>query len=119
MGEHGTRLSGGERQRLAIARCFLRDADLILFDEATSSLDEKNQKSIQDALERLAKNKTLCIIAHRISTIVNADRIYLLEDGFVRASGDHEELMESSPDYVGLLAHQARLVSFDEDGGER
>ncbi|HHX19028.1 MAG TPA: ATP-binding cassette domain-containing protein [Clostridiaceae bacterium] len=119
VGEHGTRLSGGERQRLAIARCFLRDADLILFDEATSSLDEKNQKSIQDALERLAKNKTLCIIAHRISTIVNADRIYLLEDGFVRASGDHEELMESSPEYVGLLAHQARLVSFDEDGGER
>lgn len=119
VGEHGARLSGGERQRLAIARCFLRDADLILFDEATSSLDEKNQKSIQDALERLTKNKTVCIIAHRISTIVNANKIYLLEDGFVSASGKHEELMKSSPEYVRLLANQASLVSFDEDGGER
>ncbi len=115
VGEHGARLSGGERQRLAIARSFLKNADLILFDEATSSLDEKNQKSIQDALERLAKGKTLCIIAHRISTIVNADRIYLLENGFVRACGKHEELIQNSPEYVSLLANQADLVS---DGGE-
>jgi len=118
VGEHGARFSGGERQRLAIARCFLRDAELILFDEATSSLDEKNQKSIQAAMERLAENKTLCIIAHRISTIVNAHKIYLLEDGCIMASGNHQELIKNSPEYVELLARQASLVSFDEVGGE-
>lgn len=92
VGERGVKLSGGQRQRIAIARAILKDPSILILDEATSSLDAKSEKEVQDALDELMKNRTTIIIAHRLVTIRKVDRIYVLEDGKIVESGNHEEL---------------------------
>lgn len=95
IGENGSELSGGERQRISIARAFLKDAPIILLDEATASLDVENETLIQESLSRLIKNKTVLIIAHRMRTIAGADKIVVLQSGKVVESGTHKELSKS------------------------
>ncbi|MFC0408343.1 ABC transporter transmembrane domain-containing protein [Roseomonas elaeocarpi] len=105
LGEKGVRLSGGQRQRLAIARAMLRDAPILLLDEATSALDAESERAVQDALERLSQGRTTLVVAHRLATVRRADRILVLEDGVIVASGRHDELA-SQP---GLYARLAEL----------
>lgn len=99
MGEKGTKLSGGQKQCIAIARALLKNPKILLLDEATSALDSKNESLIQNALDKLMKNRATIIIAHRISTVVNADQILLLKDGYIAARGTHESLLKSSAKY--------------------
>ena len=99
LGFAGETLSGGQKQRIAIARAFLRNAPILLLDEATSALDPKTENDLQESLDRLSKNRTTIIIAHRLSTVINADKMILLENGQVAASGTHESLMRESPVY--------------------
>src|SRR6202007_2172744 len=89
VGEGGLRLSGGERQRIAIARAMLRDAPILLLDEATSALDTENERQVQEALKRLMKGRTTIVIAHRLTTVLDADRIYVMELGGVVEQGTH------------------------------
>ena len=102
VGEGGVTLSGGERQRLAIARALIKKTEIILFDEATSSLDNETQEKIQKAIYNLKGTYTILIIAHRLSTIVGSDNIYVIEKGRIIASGTHEELMHNSKEYNNL-----------------
>ncbi|QPA33355.1 ABC transporter ATP-binding protein [Anoxybacillus caldiproteolyticus] len=106
VGERGVKLSGGQKQRIAIARVFLKNPPLLIFDEATSALDLESEHYIQEAMERLAKNRTTFIIAHRLSTITHADRIFLIEDGKIVESGTHEELMNQKGQYYNLFTIQ-------------
>ncbi len=110
IGENGSELSGGERQRISIARAFLKDAPVILLDEATASLDAENESAIQEALSRLIKDKTVLIIAHRMRTVSGADRIVVLKDGVVAEQGSPKELVERPGSiYSGMVKQQ--LVS--------
>lgn len=104
IGENGERLSGGERQRLSIARAILKDAPIILMDEATASLDVENESLIQEALSELIKNKTVIVIAHRMRTIRNADKIVLLHQGKIEALGTDEALRKNSKLYQDMIA---------------
>ena len=107
IGERGLRLSGGQRQRIAIARALLRDAPILLLDEALSSVDAENEAVIQDALEKLMKGRTVLILAHRLSSVIDADRILVLDEGRVAESGRHETLIENQGVYAALMAEQA------------
>lgn len=107
IGENGCKLSGGERQRISIARAFLKDAPIILLDEATSSLDVENETLIQTAISRLIKDKTVLVIAHRMRTVSGADKIVVLADGVVKEEGTAEELINKN----GIFAHMAQLQS--------
>ena len=102
VGEGGVSLSGGERQRLAIARALIQKTEIILFDEATSALDNETQAEIQKAIENLQKDYTILIIAHRLSTVVNSDRILFLNEGKIEAEGTHKELLKTSKEYKKL-----------------
>jgi ATP-binding cassette subfamily B protein len=102
VGERGSKLSGGERQRVAIARAVLKDAPILILDEATSALDAENEEKIQEALGRLTRGRTTFIIAHRLSTVMNADRILVLRDGSIAESGTHSELMKRGGYYAFL-----------------
>ena len=104
VGERGVMLSGGERQRIAMARAFLKDAPILLLDEATSAVDTKSEHAIQAALDALRKDRTCMVIAHRLSTVIAADQIYVLRLGEIVAHGSHEELLKSSPYYAELAA---------------
>ena len=106
LGQKGVRLSGGQRQRIAIARAILRDPPILLLDEATSALDSESEAKVQAALERLQKDRTTLVIAHRLATVQNADRILVLEDGEVAATGAHGELMSEGGLYARLAAMQ-------------
>ncbi len=106
IGENGSELSGGERQRISIARAFLKDAPVILLDEATASLDAENETAIQEALSRLIENKTVLIIAHRMRTIANADHIVVLKDGLVAETGTPAELLAKNGVYAGMVRQQ-------------
>lgn len=106
IGENGSELSGGERQRISIARAFLKDAPIILLDEATASLDAENETVIQEALSRLIKDKTVLIIAHRMRTIANADHIVVLKDGVVAEQGSPEELSAYDSIYSKMTSQQ-------------
>ena len=106
IGENGSELSGGERQRISIARAFLKDAPIILLDEATASLDAENETAIQEALSRLIKNKTVMIIAHRMRTIANANKIVVLKDGVVAEQGTPDSLSQIDSIYSRMTAQQ-------------
>lgn len=106
IGENGSDLSGGERQRISIARAFLKNAPIILLDEATASLDVDNETLVQEALSKLIKNKTVMIIAHRMRTVAEADRIVVLKDGVVAEMGSPEELMKQNGIYKHMVSTQ-------------
>lgn len=106
LGEKGVRLSGGQRQRLAIARAIVRDPAVLLLDEATSALDAENETAIQTALERVMKDRTTLVIAHRLATVVNADRIIVLNDGKIEAIGTHAQLLKENNLYRRLAELQ-------------
>ncbi len=112
IGENGQRLSGGQRQRLSIARALLKDAPIILLDEATSSLDVKTEKHVQSAIKELIKNKTVIVIAHRMRTIVAADQIIYLENGKVNTIGNHEELMQKCAGYANMINLQIKSLDW-------
>jgi ABC-type multidrug transport system fused ATPase/permease subunit len=106
VGDAGVRLSGGQRQRVTIARAIVRDPAILVFDEATSSLDAKSERTVQEAIEQLQAGRTTFVIAHRLSTVRRADRIVLLERGGVAASGTHDELLGRSSLYRELVSLQ-------------
>ena len=111
IGENGCALSGGERQRISIARAFLKDAPIILLDEATASLDVENETAIQEALSRLIKNKTVLIIAHRMRTVAGADQVVVLSGGIVAEQGSPAELYARK----GLYTHMVDLQSASQN----
>jgi ABC-type multidrug transport system fused ATPase/permease subunit len=106
VGERGLKLSGGERQRIGIARAIIKDPEILIFDEATASLDSINEKYVMDAIHEVAKGKTTIIVAHRLSTVFNADKIVVMDMGRIIGEGTHLELMKSSQKYQDLVAHQ-------------
>ena len=106
IGENGVRLSGGEKQRLSIARAMLKESSIILLDEATSSLDSETETKIQKALKILTENKTTVVIAHRLSTILNSNNIYVIDNGKVADSGNHDDLLIKSPLYKNFYEKQ-------------
>jgi ATP-binding cassette subfamily B protein len=106
LGERGVRLSGGQRQRIAIARAILKNPPILLLDEATSALDAESELLVQQALERAAENRTTLVIAHRLATVIKADRIIVLDQGRIVAEGTHQTLLTSSPLYARLAALQ-------------
>jgi ATP-binding cassette, subfamily B, bacterial AbcA/BmrA len=108
LSEQGANLSGGQRQRIAIARMFLRNPDILILDEATSSLDSETEHQVKLALESLMQGRTNIVVAHRLSTVIHADRIYFLEGGRISGSGSHEELLTSHSHYARLVARQFR-----------
>jgi subfamily B ATP-binding cassette protein MsbA len=114
IGEKGFRLSGGERQRIAIARAILKDAPILILDEATSALDAESEAMVQAALANLMQNRTVVVIAHRLSTVRRATRIAVLEEGRITAIGPHEELLTTSPTYLRL--YQLQFMDINEPG---
>jgi ATP-binding cassette subfamily B protein AbcA/BmrA len=108
VGERGVKLSGGQRQRLAIARALLRNPAILMLDEATASLDAGSERAVQEALDTLMRGRTTLVIAHRLSTVVGADRILFLEDGRITGSGTHEELVQTHQLYRTFAEQQLR-----------
>jgi ATP-binding cassette subfamily B protein len=106
LGQKGVRLSGGQRQRLSIARAILANPPVLLLDEATSSLDAESERAVQDALEGLMAERTTIVIAHRLATVLKADRIVVMEQGTVVETGRHAELVEAGGLYARLAALQ-------------
>lgn len=112
IGENGSELSGGERQRISIARAFLKDAPIILLDEATASLDVDNETMIQESLSRLIKNKTVMIIAHRMRTVADSDKIVVLKDGVVAEQGSPAELSRKNGIYQHMMETQMQAAGW-------
>jgi ATP-binding cassette subfamily B protein len=112
LGENGQTLSGGERQRVSIARALLKDAPIVLLDEATASLDPENEASIQEAISALVAGKTVIVIAHRLRTIAAADKIVVLDKGRIAEHGSHDELMERNGLYRRLWTLQTESLGW-------
>ena len=110
IGENGIKVSGGERQRIGIARALIKDPKILIFDEATSALDSVNEKLIHEAINRGAKGRTTIIIAHRLSTVMDADIIFVAANGKIVAQGTHEELQKKSKEYQKLIKNQVLAV---------
>jgi ABC-type multidrug transport system fused ATPase/permease subunit len=106
VGERGAKVSGGQRQRIAVARALLKDAPLIMLDEPTSALDTKSEFYVQKSIENLKKGRSVLIIAHRLTTIIDSDQIILLEDGIIAEQGTHEQLIKSNKRYSELYRRQ-------------
>ena len=111
IGEGGSTLSGGEKQRISIARAILKDAPIVLLDEATASIDPDNEAYIQQAITEMVKGKTLVVIAHKLSAVMGADQILMIEDGQISARGTHSQLLESSPAYQELWEKQKKRLA--------
>ena len=116
MGEHGYNLSGGERQRISIARAILNNPRLLILDESTSSLDTESEFLIQQALDRLIEGRTTFAIAHRLSTLRNADRLIVMDDHGIAEIGTHNELLEKKGLYYGLVEAQLKMSKGNDDG---
>jgi ATP-binding cassette subfamily B protein len=106
LGERGARLSGGQKQRIAIARAILKNPPILLLDEATSSLDSESERLVQNALQALMRNRTTLVIAHRLSTAINSDRIVVIDRGRIVGTGPHEQLLRDNALYARLAALQ-------------
>ncbi|MEI9902131.1 MAG: ATP-binding cassette domain-containing protein [Hyphomicrobium sp.] len=113
IGDRGLRLSGGQRQRLALARAILKDAPILLLDEATSALDTESERLVQEALARFTRNRTTLVIAHRLSTVQNADLICVMDDGAIVETGSHHELLAANGHYARLVRSQALAGTFE------
>ena len=113
VGENGSTLSGGERQRISIARALLKNAPIILLDEATASLDVENETAVQEAISRLVKDKTVLIIAHRMRTVSSADRIVVLADGTAAEQGTPEELYQKNGIYTRMVKLQTESAQWN------
>jgi ATP-binding cassette, subfamily B, bacterial len=111
MGEQGRGLSGGQKQRVLIARALYKDPDYLFFDEATNSLDTLNEQKIVAALDKIFKDKTVVVVAHRLSTIRKADQIIVMQDGYIVETGNHESLMQKNGRYYQLVQSQLDLTS--------
>src|SRR5699024_3546504 len=111
VGERGVKLSGGQQQRVAIARVFLKNPPILIFDEATSALDLESEQTIQEAMVKLAKERTTFIVAHRLATITHADRIVVIEHGEITEMGTHRELLAKRGSYYELY----QVQDFDQD----
>jgi ATP-binding cassette, subfamily B, bacterial len=109
IGQRGVKLSGGQKQRLSIARVFLKNPPIIIFDEATSSLDNESEKAVQESMEKLTDNRTMLVIAHRLSTVRNARRIVVLTDNGIDEQGTHEELIALNGSYANLYNMQLKI----------
>ena len=118
IGENGAKLSGGERQRISIARALLKDAPIVLLDEATASLDVENETKVQGALSRLLQGKTVLVIAHRMRTVAGADHIVVLDDGHVAQQGAPAELMEQGGLYRRMVELQSESAQWRLNGAE-
>jgi ATP-binding cassette, subfamily B, bacterial MsbA len=123
VGEHGLQLSGGQRQRLAIARALIKDAPIILLDEATAALDSESERAVQQAIARLCEGRTTLVIAHRLSTIMHADRILVIEEGRVAESGQHEDLLRREGRYsrfyrLQMLQQREQAQAPQQDGAQ-
>lgn len=110
MGNRGLKLSGGEKQRVSIARVILKNPKILILDEATSSLDSVSESQIQSALNRVMQGRTSIVIAHRLSTVMAADKIMLIENGRIAETGSHDELISKSEGYRELYETQFRKV---------
>ena len=108
VGEHGMQLSGGERQRIAVARALIKNAPIILLDEATAALDSESERHVQDAIARLCKGRTTLVVAHRLTTIMHADCILVVEDGLIVESGRHDELLGKGGRYAAFYRLQLK-----------
>ncbi|MNY41240.1 putative multidrug export ATP-binding/permease protein [compost metagenome] len=119
IGEHGSRLSGGQRQRLSIARAMLKNAPVLLLDEATAALDNESEKMVQQAIRKLMKDKSTIVIAHRLSTIQNADLILVMENGEIVERGSHDELLAVEGRYYDLYHSQLEQEDGSAEAEER
>jgi subfamily B ATP-binding cassette protein MsbA len=108
LGDNGVRLSGGQRQRISMARALLKDSDVLVLDEATSDLDSKLEELVHDAIETMERNQAMLVIAHRLSTVMNADRIYTMQNGEITETGTHEDLVQHDGQYAKLYAAQTK-----------
>ncbi len=115
VGEDGHNLSGGERQRISIARAVLRNPSILILDEATSALDPETEEQIQQALARLVKGRTTLAIAHRLSTLINADRLVVMEKGRIAETGSHRELLKNNGIYARLVMAQRSTSKLSKD----
>ena len=112
IGEGGATLSGGEKQRIAIARAIMKDAPIIILDEATANVDPENEKELTEAIENLTKKKTIIMIAHRLKTVRNADQILVVDKGKIVQKGRHEELLAEEGIYKNFITGRKQAVSW-------
>ena len=118
IGERGVKLSGGQRQRIAIARALLKNAPILVLDEATASLDSETESLIQNSLDDIMADKTVLVVAHRLSTLAHLDRIVVLDNGSIVEDGNHAQLLEQQGLYYRLWQHQSDGLLSDSDQPE-